>query len=70
MGCDAIIVEAGFAGAILATRLTEDPGRSVVLLEAGPDYRSVENLLDDMKWVRRPSPTQPLWPSEGESRIS
>ncbi|MDF2735609.1 MAG: dehydrogenase [Chloroflexota bacterium] len=35
---DVIVVGAGAAGCVLADRLTEEPSRSVLVIEAGPDY--------------------------------
>jgi choline dehydrogenase len=55
MGHDVVVVGGGSAGCVLAARLSEDAGRSVMLVEAGPDCPDMGGLPGDVLDASEPT---------------
>ncbi|MCW2850295.1 MAG: choline dehydrogenase [Marmoricola sp.] len=63
-----IVIGSGSAGAVVAARLSEDSGRTVLLIEGGPDYRQA-NLPADVLDGTGPCTTSHDWGYQADSGI-
>ncbi|MDH6293226.1 GMC family oxidoreductase [Rhodococcus opacus] len=56
-----LVVGAGAAGGVVAARLSEDPDNHVILIEAGPDFASKEDLPPELEAADFPQLTAYGW---------
>jgi choline dehydrogenase len=59
-----VVVGAGSAGGVVAARLSEDPSEHVILIEAGPDYATTEDLPEPLRDASNPSLDSHDWQLE------